>query len=569
MQTRPILFVITAVLALLLSSESKLLCQSPGGVWQQWQRFQGQTSDQGLGSALAFSGDVNGDGVPDVILGSPTASPGGLVRAGVAQVFSGADQSLLWTVTGVTASSYCGASVAGAGDLNQDGFDDFMVGAPNAQPNGILGAGSVFVLSGFDGSMIFKLQGQEADANFGTSVAGPGDVDGDSIPDLVVGAPLADGGGTWNAGTTFVFSGANGALIREIHGTGFDYRQGSHVRGAGDWNGDGLPEVLTSSPYADPNGVVDAGAVHIISVVSAALIAKFQGDESGALFGYSAEVVGDLNAEGTPDVIIGAPFSNPNGRTAAGTAVVLSGATGKIMIKYNGAAKWNRLGWSVAALNDVNGDDVPDFAAGAPAADGLGLTNAGLLRVYSGRTGELLQQFLGLHDDAQFGLACAGGGDLDQDGFQDLLVGAPGEQSNAGEATTLAFDPFLYASPRTLSSSAGGIVQMSMQFPVTEAGVEYAMLASAEGTGPTTLQNTLVPLTNDVLFRRLLAGNYPPQIQNGTGVLDASAAAVATLTNPPGGMSKFIDSNIYVAVLTHVGGTISRTSAAATIHVTP
>ena len=170
------------------------------------------------GKRKPVSGDVNGDGVPDFIVGAYRDDPvGGGTDAGSAYVFSGADGNLLYQVTGDTAGDLFGYSVSIAGDVNGDGRADFIVGAYRDDPiGGGTDAGSAYVFSGPDGSLLYQLTGDTAGDHFGYSVSGAGDVNGDGRADFIVGAIGDNPGGLTNAGSAYVFSGADGSLLYQL-----------------------------------------------------------------------------------------------------------------------------------------------------------------------------------------------------------------------------------------------------------------------------------------------------------------------------------------------------------------
>ena len=148
----------------------------------------------GSGPAAGI-GDVNGDGFDDVILGLPENSSLGRTAAGSAFVYSGRTGTRLWWIHGAAENDSLGSSVASAGDVNQDGFPDVIVGALGADPGGRTGAGSVFVYSGRNGEQLWQFDGAASADDFGFSISGAGDVNADGFADVIVSAPGADPGG--------------------------------------------------------------------------------------------------------------------------------------------------------------------------------------------------------------------------------------------------------------------------------------------------------------------------------------------------------------------------------------
>jgi hypothetical protein len=162
-----------------------------------------------------MAGDVNNDGYGDFIIGAFGVDTNGS-ESGSAVVYSGFDGAVLYTKNGDNAGDNFGRSVSGAGDLNNDGYDDFIVGAFNDDNNGT-NSGSVTVYSGIDGTVMHNLNGQRAGDYFGFSVSKAGDVDNDTVPDFAVGAYLTNSL-VDDSGTAYVFSGNPGAGLLDSDG---------------------------------------------------------------------------------------------------------------------------------------------------------------------------------------------------------------------------------------------------------------------------------------------------------------------------------------------------------------
>jgi hypothetical protein len=328
----------------------------------------------------------------------------------------------LWQVDGSGALDHLGTSVAIVGDLDGDGIADVLVGIPLANPAALLDAGRVTLLSGASSAVLATIDGSSPFANFGAAVGSAGDVSGDGIPDLLVGAPhhLSNVPG---AGEVRVFSGATGTLLLAIPGS-FGDALGAAVVGIGDVNGDAVPDVLVGAPFAA--GAV--GLARVFSGAGGLPLATFTGAVSGEFFGFSVAAAGDVDGDSVTDLLVGSaeivcvgppPVACDAG---PGTAKVFSGATGTTLFTFTGASNDGQLGCSVAGPGDVSGDGVPDFLVGARHP----LAGSGEARVFSGSSGALLHVLAGSSPLDGFGEAVAGAGDLDADGLADLLVGAPG-----------------------------------------------------------------------------------------------------------------------------------------------
>ena len=374
----------------------------------------GDTTGDRFGYAVSMAGDVNGDGKADFIVGAHQDDPGGLAGAGSAYVFSGADGSLLYQRTGDTANGFFGNSVSGAGDVNADGVPDFIVGAPFDDPAGSgTDAGSAYVFSGADGSLLYQVTGDSTGDQLGLSVSGAGDVNGDGRADFIVGAYQDDpaGGGT-NAGSAYVFSGADGSLLYKVTGDSTGDNLGWSVSGAGDVNADGVPDFIVGAHNDDPGGLAGAGGAYVFSGADGSLLYQRTGDTASDQFGNSVSGAGDVDGDGRADFIVGAYLDDPaGGGTNAGSAYVFSGADGSLLYQKTGDTAFDRFGWSVSGAGDVNGDGRADFIVGAYKDDPVGGgTDAGSAYVFSGADGSLLYQSTGDTADDRFGWSVGGGG---------------------------------------------------------------------------------------------------------------------------------------------------------------
>ncbi|HET6203469.1 MAG TPA: DUF1028 domain-containing protein [Planctomycetota bacterium] len=367
-----------------------------------------------LGTSVAPAGDLDGDGRGDLVVGIPGASPGGFPYSGQAKVFSGRDGEVLLTFDGTVEEGRLGSSVAMVGDVDADCVPDFLAGAPSCPDAGCV-PGTARLFSGATGSAILAVSGTDAAERFGASVAGAGDLNGDGIPDFLVGSP---GGG---GGSARAFSGADGSPLHLWTGEDAGDGLGSSVASTEDADGDGVPEVLLGAPGADPVGVLDAGAVLVVSGLTGAVIRTLEGGgQPGEEFGSSVAAAGRVDADGVEDWIVGSPSSDVGALADAGRAWIFSGATGAPLQVLEGEAAGARFGSAVAGLPDGNGDLRGEVAVGAP-----GRGPGGEVGVFSAANGLLVFSHAGLSGDL-VGDAVATAGDLDGDGVADLLLGAPG-----------------------------------------------------------------------------------------------------------------------------------------------
>ncbi len=421
-----------------------------GVVHQPAYPFNGDSGGDQFGQAVSGAGDVNGDGFDDLIVGAPFDDNNG-DGSGSARVFSGATGAILYTRNGGSVADQFGSSVSGAGDVNGDGFDDLIVGASGDENNGF-NSGSARVFSGATGAILYTRNGDSAGDEFGASVSGAGDVNGDGFDDLIVGAPF-DANNGFTSGSARVFSGANGAILYTFNGDSAGDNLGYAVSGAGDVNGDGFDDLIVGA-YQDDNNGSASGSARVFSGATGAILYTFNGDAADDLFGYSVSGAGDVNGDGFDDLVAGAPFDDDNG-DASGSARVFSGKDGAILYTFNGDAAGDQLGWSVSGAGDIDGDGFDDLIVGAPFDDNNG-ADSGSARVFSGANGAVLYTRSGNSAGDGFGRSVSGAGDVNGDGFDDLIVGAPLDD-NIGSNSGVAIVFFSVAFPEPPKPCPGDV----------------------------------------------------------------------------------------------------------------
>ncbi|KAA3607841.1 MAG: hypothetical protein DWQ01_12195 [Planctomycetota bacterium] len=332
-------------------------------------------------------------------------------------------QDLYLAYDGPAQGDQFGTSVACPGDVDLDGVPDFLVGAPFHDAGGI-NAGMARLISGASGELIVTFYGDFADDNFGRRVRGAGDVDNDGVPDLVIGA---EQGGNQNGGYVVAYSGADGTRIVTLHGASSNDHFGFAVDSVGDVNQDGFAELLVGAFGADDNGS-NSGIARVYSGANGNILYGFWGLDAGDQMGRAVAGIGDLDGDGVGDFLLGVPFA---GATDAGQVQVHSGATGNFLYRLDGQESGEMFGSELTGLGDLDNDGFEDFAVGAPKSSLQGI-DSGRVAVYSGFAGALLFEFLGDAEGIEFGNSISGPGDLDGDGVPDVSISAPRALNNRG-----------------------------------------------------------------------------------------------------------------------------------------
>lgn len=306
--------------------------------------------DTGAGACAGMAGDVNYDGHDDIITGY-------MHRV---LVYSGNDYGVLYSLLSPNpeagGGTNFGCSVSGVSDLNNDGCDDLLMGA-NREDGGATNAGRAYVFGGSDGGLLHTLVSAypESAGMFGSSVSGAGDVDNDGYEDVIVGAPYEDGGAAY-AGRAYIFSGNSGSLIRTLQSPNPEINGyfGWAVSDVGDVDSDGYDDVVVGA-HCEDGGAPDAGRAYIFSGNGDLLyILQSANPESAGYFGCSVSGSGDMNNDGFPEIIVGA-YKEDGGATDAGRVYVFSGIEVPVELNSFAAAVENGkvvLTWSTLSEKD-------------------------------------------------------------------------------------------------------------------------------------------------------------------------------------------------------------------------
>ena len=415
-----------------------------------------------FGQSVASVGDLDADGVPELLVGAPGPTNG----TSKAYVISGKTGKFLSTLTG---TGNFGTAVVGLGDVNKDGIADFAISAP--------GNGIVTIFSGRGNKVIHTLRGA-ASEEFGFMLSNAGDLNADGADDLIVGARAA----SLRKGAVDIFSSRDGKLLRRIWGEKANDDFGTSATSLQDINGDKVPDFAVGAnrgAYVSVHSGKDFSLLYVLR-------GKSQEDE----FGASLANPGDVDGDDIDDLIVSVPLFPRAFSPNFGLAKIYSGKSGRLLFEVRGTIAGSPF-VDVGAAGDVDGNGIPDFIVGTP-SDSSAATNGGAATVYSGKDGKLLLQFQGVRNNEGVGRRVGSVGDLNEDGQADLFIGAetfnPNRPSRVylysglGGGTHAAFFPMFSSSgsknkpqPLLIGTKAPVLGRL-MAMDVRAAGFDFAIL---------------------------------------------------------------------------------------------
>jgi hypothetical protein len=420
----------------------------------------GAAADDRLGYAIATGGLMNTGNNADLLVGAYRNDTGGS-NAGQARVFKGTSNGTLgnlYTFNGESGGDNFGFATATC-DFNNDGRLDIVIGAP-LNDDAAANAGKVYAFDGFTGALLWTQVGQTAGDRFGYACGCAGDVDDDGWEDAIVGAPFHDASGT-STGRAYIIDGQNGNRLRTHTGQAAGDQFGYAVSGATDLNDDGNHDYAVGSPFHDTVGN-DAGRVTLFDGVDGGVLIRLDGNATGDRFGSAITSARFDAGNEYSYILIGSPFSdfaaNNAGRARlffrnhdnpgeGGCAAIVC-----LALTINGSTADGRLGSSVA-LGDVVGDARADMFVGSPYSSLAG-NSSGAAFLFNGVGGPLIDRFLGEAAGDRFATAIAFAGDIDNNGANDFAAGGPFNDaggSNAGRAYV-----FLAGTDDKANDSGGG-----------------------------------------------------------------------------------------------------------------
>ncbi|MEH2120754.1 beta strand repeat-containing protein [Nostoc sp.] len=377
-------------------------------------------------ASVSSAGDINSDGIDDLIIGALGASPNGIVESGQSYVVFGSKGGFAaqlnvstlngsngFAINGINTYDRSGISVSSTGDINSDGIDDLIIGTLSGPSYVVFGSkggfSAQFNLSTLNGSNGFAINGG------GNPVSSAGDINSDGIDDLIIGAfgdkrgyvVFGSKGGFGAQFNLSTLNGSNGFAINSIN----PYQLGSSVSSAGDINGDGIDDlIIAGAPYAEPNSNV-SGQSYVVFGSKGGFNSQFNlstlnGTNGFAInsiidgsvgLGNSVSSAGDINGDGIGDLIIGAPYAEPNG-FSSGQSYVLFGSKGGFAAQFNlstlngsngfainGINEFDQSGTSVSSAGDINDDGIDDLIIGAPFASPNGNSSGQSYVLFGGK----------------------------------------------------------------------------------------------------------------------------------------------------------------------------------------
>jgi len=466
--------------------------------------FIGEDSGDLSGYSVTDVGDVNGDGLGDILIGAPENEIGG-VRFGQTYLILGKESG--WSLDlslseasasfyGENSDDYSGYSLSGVGDVNNDGFDDFIIGAMGNDDGGS-NAGKTYLIMGKSIGWSMYTDLSTADASFigedesdvaGYAVSGAGDVNGDGYDDILIGAYSDEEGGEY-AGQTYLIFGKGSGWSKNFDlsnadasfiGEGADDCSGYSISGVDDVNNDGFDDILIGA-WGNGVGGSHNGQSYLIfgkesgwsmdtnlSKADASFIGENEGDWSG----FSVSGVGDVNGDGFSDILIGAYPNDESYNTAGQTYLIFGKNNGWSMdsslstsdASFLGENIGDSSGASISGAGDVNSDGYDDILIGAyrssEGGDYAGQTYL-IFGKPSGWTMDIIlsesdASFIGEETEDQAGISVSGAGDVDGDGYDDILIGANTNDeggNSAGQTYLISFNknnpPKITSIPKT------------------------------------------------------------------------------------------------------------------------
>ncbi len=507
--------------------------------------FIGEDQWDTSGISVSIVGDVNGDGYDDLLIGAWANTEGGVPDTGQVYLILGkptgwamdtdlsnADASFI----GEDTEDYAGIAISGAGDVNGDGFDDILIGAKGDEDGGVTWAGQTYLVLGKPSGWVMDTNlsnasasfwGEDADDESGDAISHAGDVNGDGFDDFLIGAPGDEEGGD-SAGQTYLVLGKALGWVMDTDlstadasfiGEAVHDQSGHSVSYAGDVNGDGYDDILIGSPYNGDGGSY-AGQTYLflgeasgwgMDTSLSMADASFWGEDSSDTSGWSVSGAGDVNSDGFDDFLIGANGDEDGGNYAGQTYLILGKASGWTMdtnlstadASFIGEDASDQSGHCVSGAGDINGDGFDDFLIGADWDEDGGDNSGQTYLVFGKASGWVMDTDLSTADASFVGedawdfsgssLSCFG--DVNGDGYDDIIIGARGDDdggSTAGQ-TYLVFSDTSGATDGTYKEYVGSGDTPAIGYAQANVTVDFSACTSSSGYLMVTEHNNQIP----------------------------------------------------------------------------
>jgi len=456
---------------------SLLLCVPPQanaakGYWNEYfyllYQYEGYHINQFFGECVRLASDLNKDGYDDILVGVYSEDIGGYDHVGRAYVYSGLDGSVLYILQGEHENAELGCAVTGIGDTDGDGYGEFLVGIPETGANNDQ-RGKVYHFGGKDGTLINAYCGEGMGDHLGRNLDILGDVNKDGINDFITTAEGYDvNPPPFNIGAVYVYNPVTKEML--FKHTGMNSAEGLNlnVSKTGDLNNDGYND-FASLILDNKTPPAHVGVLTLRSGQDGSTIKEFYGLDP---YYPLSEVAygGDINKDGWPDLLVGQPGKDTTSGEAVGCIYVLSGKELRYSSIFYGTVPFMFLGCALSAAGDIDDDGYDDFLAGAAGQNKIGF--GGTAIVYSGKTGSVLAEIYCEIINGCLGRAVHGGKDINGDGLPDMIIGSR-EDVNGIQAAGKAYVYVSKSLKATDEVPLGGILELNLHVPAQPFGFYY------------------------------------------------------------------------------------------------